>query len=683
MSKIVNAAPVVINRGTEDLSTTQLPREKDNVPQHLPKFFIQCEKGSTEPQLVVGSDREIVFGKKTFDSKSEYHNHQTEYANLVNAEGNTCMIQRIIPPDSSLSTLRVSLEITEVANMPVYQRNVDGSFNLDPNGDKQDFSVAKTTLGYRGKWVAEEAKDSSSELNFGAGVKIGNKYPIFDFKMSSVGGYGNLVGIKLNAVTKNKDSIPVKLLTQEKAFPYTISLVRKNNKNSLAKTIKTIFNEPEVNFTLKPGSSDPTTTQDLYLDDVFIDNYSNLNNLRYDKVIGDFGNIHVYESNIDTILTMLSGAEINYNKTVTSNKLNIDNMSVVEDDKFLFNFFNGATTNNNKYDTFVIDDDSIKNNGMTISYALGGSDGDVSDVSIYENGVVAQLNKYLDSTDPVQEIAVNVESIVYDSGFTLNTKLELCQFISLRKDTNVILSTHVTGAADLTPSGEYNSAVALRTRLRMYPESSYFGTPVVRGMIVAGSGKLLANPYKTRVPLSAELAISFAQAFGRGDGRWTNGLNIDAAPGSIVKNMSDISTKYIPTSVRNRNWDAGITWVQAYDRSSYFFPALKTVYDDDTSVLNSVITAFAVSELNKVAESAWREFSGVSRLTNDQLADRVNSFIVSRTQGRFNDRFIIEPEAYFTDLDLARNYSWSLRIKIQAPGLKTVMATSIQVSRLV
>ena len=56
--------------------------------------------------------------------------------------------------------------------------------------------------------------------------------------------------------------------------------------------------------------------------------------------------------------------------------------------------------------------------------------------------------------------------------------------------------------------------------------------------------------------------------------------------------------------------------------------------------------------------------------------------MVDNTIGRFDGRFTIEPETYFTAADIARGYSWSLRIKIYAPNLKTVATLSLEAHRI-
>jgi len=122
--------------------------------------------------------------------------------------------------------------------------------------------------------------------------------------------------------------------------------------------------------------------------------------------------------------------------------------------------------------------------------------------------------------------------------------------------------------------------------------------------------------------------------------------------------------------------------VQSYDMKSNFFPALKTVYNDDTSVLNSYFTALIICEVNKVCERAWRYFSGNSKLTNAQLANRMDEFIRNAVSGRFDDRVIIEPETFYTAGDEQRGYSWSTRVKVYANNMRTVMTSFVQAYRM-
>ncbi len=129
--------------------------------------------------------------------------------------------------------------------------------------------------------------------------------------------------------------------------------------------------------------------------------------------------------------------------------------------------------------------------------------------------------------------------------------------ISIRKDTAVVLSTFDAGGPTLTASEDSSLAVALRTRAQMYPESDYFGTPVMRAMIVGRDGKLMNSQYTGRLPVSLELASKSARYMGAGNGKWKSGFNFDHAPMSEVEMFRDISATFTPASVRNKDWDAG------------------------------------------------------------------------------------------------------------------------------
>lgn len=61
---------------------------------------------------------------------------------------------------------------------------------------------------------------------------------------------------------------------------------------------------------------------------------------------------------------------------------------------------------------------------------------------------------------------------------------------------------------------------------------------------------------------------------------------------------------------------------------------------------------------------------------------RVNDFVSEQVRGKFDDRFVIRPRAYFTSLDEVRNYSWTLPIDIWAAGMKTVMTTYVVARRI-
>jgi hypothetical protein len=697
-NQIVNAAPMVIEQGIQDLSTRVLPREAENIPQHLPKFYVFARKGLPVPELVSGSERDQIFGAETWDLTQKYANHATVFANLVNAEGNACMIQRIIPEDAAdEANLLLSLDILPT-KIDQYQRNNDGSLFYDSLGRpvilKDGANVGITTDGYKVKWVLTNKTDISlfgtsivsegDQVDPVTNVKS-TRYPIFELKVTSKGEHGNLSGIRLYApTTASIATMPTKLMNDAEVYPYFISVIRKPDANTSPKLISTVMGENKVMISFKPNTVDPLTGIRLYAGEKFLDSYQNLTDLRYPKQYGDFNKIHVYDNNIETILDLFFASEMPFFDSPDTSDFRLGpDSTYVSSQKHLINFVSFVQSNNAPYYSLKLLDDatSIRLTDLTNLYAKGGSDGTMNN-AVFNNLVAKEVAEYANPMSHLQDLAVNVESVIYDSGFDLITKKALIDFISIRKDTFVLLSTHTDGDDLLDADQERSIAARMRTYLDNYPESDYFGTPVTRGLIMGRSAKLRNSLYTKRLPLLAEVAIKSARYMGAANGAWKTGYHFDGAPGSVIDYMYDINITWVPASVRNRIWDQGLNFALAYDRRSFFFPALKTVYADDTSVLNSYFTAMVCCHLNKVASKTWREFSGVSHLTNAQLAQRVNDFFTAEVAGKFDGRYVIRPKAYFTDMDLLRGFSFSLPVQVFSPNMKTVMTTSVQVYRI-
>lgn len=683
---IINAAPMVIERGTEDLSTRQLPREPEALPQHLPKFFVFAQKGPTTPQLVGGNERINLFGSKTWDLRSAFATHQTVFANLVNAEGNNAMIQRLIPEDAGpLANVTLWLDVLPTT-VDLYQRNSDGSIATDSGGSP---IITGTADGFKIKWVKTFRATQADVEDFGtATIEPGDqtdpdtlvqsqRYPIYEFLAANIGAYGNNCGIRMWPLNKKQQlSYPSRMMAEERAFPFYFQAIRRDDALSSPSIVNTIFNDQDVMFVSKTGVIEPTTDQEVFMGSLIPSSYNNTTDLRYPPIFGDVEKVAIYQDNLGVLMQMFYDAEVPF----------VDQFSDITTDTgdiWLINHLTAMTSEGTPYHAIHLVDtaDAIRWSEYTNVFMEGGSDGTMDNATL-ATLVSAKMQDYLDPANEVQDLAYHVESIIYDSGFPLETKYDLCNFIGVRRDTFVILSTYQVDGSELSSAEEQSVAIALRSRLQNFPESDYFGTPVMRGMVMGRSGKVRNIQYTKPLPLSAEVAIKSARYMGASNGRWKNGFNFDGAPGSIVDNMTDISIKWVPNSVRNRYWDVGLNWVGRYDRRSCFFPALKTIYNDDTSVLNSYFTAMAICYINKVAHMAWREFSGVSGLTNAQLEERVNTFVNNRLSGKFDGRFVIVPDAQHTDRDVLRGFSWTLPIKVFSSSLKTVLTTYVQAYRI-
>ena len=758
---IINAAPMSIMLGTQDLSISALPSVPEVLPTHLPKIYSYAQKGPTTPQLVSGADMTNMYGSDTFDLRKAYATHATVLADLINAKGNAIMFQRVQPADANPpASISLYLDVLPT-QVPVYARNADGSYQVDVNNNPVPVSPATTVAGYSCMWVAKAVKyDNQGNSLFGQaepvpGIQTDSltstqsvQYPIMDLTVSSFGAYGNNIALRMWAPTvKSTTPINPSLISNSQCYPFRMACVSRPDTITTPSVVSDNNDEQFVNVVFKANVIDTSTDTLVNVNDVFINAYQMLGVPGYAPKFGPFGNLHTYDDQIDSLLKEFYAAELPY---INSHS----DIIGIANEEYVFNMISGVASSGAPYTSFVITGGSVGSVFLTENtniYATGGSDGtmgeattlnistvtgsiagnmltitagstaklasgqlisgsnitpgttlisgsgnswvvsptqSVSSTSIsvtvpgFASLVAQEIAGYADMNSPLQDSATYPESIFYDSGFPLATKYALANFIAVRKDTAVVLCTHDVTGPVLTASAESSLAIALRTRLQMYPESDFFGTSTMRAMIVGRSGKLMNSQYTKPLPLVLEIATKAAAYMGAGNGSWKSGLGFDSSPGNQVTMFSNVNVTFTPAAVRNKDWANGLVWVDAFDRRNLYFPALKTIYDNDTSVLNSFFTMMAIVELEKVGERARREFSGESTLTDAQLIQQVNKFVNDRTSGRFDSRFVIRPNTYFTSADVMRGYSWTLAIQIYAPNMRTVATISVQSYRI-
>lgn len=679
---IPNAASRLYNLGVQDLSTEQLPSVAEVVPQHLAKGFLFAQRGPTTEELVVGNSRVKIYGSKTFEENSIYFNHSTMLSNKINETGNAQMHVRLVPKDAGPKpSIVVYLDVLP-CKVDDYKRNADGSIKTNGAGEPE---VIGQITGYKVKFVSSYHEDEVAAQGFG-GLDIiegdqvdlatgttSLRYPIYEMEHSFFGADGQNSGIRMWALNSdNTMSMPTKFMAREKAYPYGFAVIRKDANTGSAKPVKSVFGEEQITFSFKEGATDPLVAdREMYAGERLVNDYQNLTDTRYEIKYGEFGKLKVYQENIDTLLEMFHAAESSY---ITSSHDFTTDVS----EKHLFNFIGGTSSDASPYRSYVFADgnNAIRFSQFTNLYAKGGSDGTMTE-KVFGELVREYMERYTDNNDELMDIAYHVESCIYDSGFDLETKYSLIKMLAIRKDTFVFLSPYQCSNPTLTAAEEASIAASLLTRLSLYPESTYYNTPVFRAMIVGNSGIVNDSKFTKRMPMTLDVAYKFASYMGAGNGNWVNGKSFTGNPGNLVTEMNDVAIRFVPDDVANRFWNVGLNWVSRYNRSSYYYPQFKTVYNEDTSVLTSAKLAFAIITLTKILARAHRTFSGRDDLTNAQFSQKVNDFIRAEVVGKFDGNYIITPEAQFTDMDTRRGFTWTVPCSIYAPGMKTAMITNI------
>lgn len=692
---IVNAAPMHLMFGTEDVSTRAIALAPLEMPAHLPKFYGFAKRGPNTPQLVVGNSRTLIYGEESFTVGSQWFFHPSLYSNEINAAGNAQMFERLIPADAGpVANLLLSLEL--VLDMVFdYERNDDGTLLLDTQG--APIPLPDKIEGYRGAWHVTHITDVADVGKFGnaakkAGTMVGvdkddaattsQIYPWLELRASSIGSDGNNTGLRIWAPTANDNSaFDSRILGTGKQYPFRMSVIRRVDEYTSGRPVTNMGGEQNVLVTHKPKGVNNVTGANFDVATNFIEAYQNISDPAFPTQLGDFGKINLYQNNINEVLTKLFNSEKAYledNVTAQGDIMPGDNI----ESRYKMNVYGATNYDATPYHTFQLDNSSgIVMSEFTQQYNAGGFDGTMTN-EVLDAMVAERIQEYADPNSKLQSMALNVENTFYDSGFTRDTKLKLTSFIARRKDTFLWLSTHEHGHIRKTATEESSMAIGLRTQAQLYPESDYYGTPVMRCAIMGRVGKIRSSLWVDDVSPLLEVAGKMAAYLGRGDGQWRSGGNFSGAPGSVLSRIYDVNDNYTPATQRNRDWENGLNWVEAFDMQSNSIPALKTVYTNDTSVLTSVLTVYAICNLERIADQAWIQFRGRDDLTRLQLKEQVEGFVYKKIENKFDNRFQVVPEVFFTDADISRGYSWQLRNNIYANNMFTVQTSHVRAHRM-
>lgn len=693
MSTPVNGAPMTYFDGIKDVSGRPLVPEAQALPSHLAKAYFYAQSGPTGPQTVGGSAAQQIFGSETFNPRSVYANHSTAMILKILGAPNQMVLERVIPDDAGpKATIRLWLDVLETT-VPIYTRESDGSIRLDDDG--HPVLSGQTTTGIKYKWVATKADvtggvDSFGQATQSAGdqtnVQAGTqsvRYPIGDFRVPHFGSDGNNSALRLWAPTNTGiNPMDARCLTDEKFYPIQIACLSRKDELSTPKLVSTTSGAQDLTVSLKPGALLRAIDSPMYLGDVFLNAYQTLNHPQNPPKWGPFGEVFLYQANIKTVLEKMYLAEAPHANQFSDFGTSVAT-GVVAQNLYMINPISAVSSQNVPYTAVqrVTTGSFVHLSNSSAILATGGSDGTMDDAR-FAALVSEKVAEYNNPNSPLLDTATNPENVMYDSGFPLQTKLDLLNFIAIRKDTNVGLATHTVGARELTTTEETSMAVALATRARLNPESTYHGTQTCRVFIMGRSGKLLNSQFTMDLPVLIDVAEKYAQYMGADDGKWKPGYSPNKNPRNIVSSMYDFNATFTPSSVRQNDWGVGLNWLQSYDQRRVFIPAMKTVYQDDTSVLTSVITMFACSSLQRVGEQIWRDYVGRDDLTKPQLRQEVEREVKERTKDKYDGRFVVEGEVIFTKEDNARGYSWHLDIHIYANNMMTVQVLSVVAHRM-
>ncbi|BDH16618.1 MAG: hypothetical protein [Bacteriophage sp.] len=751
-TSIYTSTPRQYALGVKDESVRSVDIEAISLPQHLPWVPLFAPTGDGVPTVLRGNGAIKKYGSDAFDVTSKYATHFTPFMNKFIDVTNPMLMQRLIPADATKAMLRVSVEAIP-NEMPVYERNDDGSIKYTANDYNERLPTVKTTIvgtrlvvhvGVTGYGSNGSTTNPINYQLFGNGVVVrdfranttlgtdgkqlgvitdatapysSTLYPVFDLEYNSEGERGNDFGVRLQLpISTGASPIDTASVYANNAYMWRMGVVSKNTVTGGYDVVSTVNGETSVDVALKATARSDRFNLPLAIDAIWLNSYILPATDVTPEFAGSFGKMHFYRDSVEELQKLLisgNGHSIGESTYNDEAKLGWGRVPLTAANSYLLNFLGGYDVDGASYFTFSLAD-SANFGGVTITmdnviYASGGTDGlkttasgendELANYELFDSLVRAEMANFGDGTVQWLNTARYPVSTFWDSGFSVDTKKAMLTPLGKRKDVAVILATQSVADYVTTNAGgkitkvwswvppnneaeETSLAGSLRTLASSYPESEVYGTSVCRAIIVGQCGTLINSNYTRKLPLTYELAAKVAYFMGDANGVWRDDGAYDVKGNNKIEFMKDINLSWKNENVANQAWANGLVYAEDYDIKSLFFPAVRTVYNNDTSVLNSSITMFAICFIERVCQGAWRDLVGNAKWTQAKFKQESNQIIADRLNNVFDGRFIISVDTFFTQADSQRGFSYGCKVYLYAPNMKTVGQYTIVAQRI-
>lgn len=711
--------PRFINHGVDDKSARQLPLTPEQQPQHLPLVFLLSEL-SEKVSIASGAYLKTLYGDQTLDNMSKFYNHQSVLASYMLEAANQCMVVPIKMPNAKKSSLRLGVEVTATT--------VTGSNGLRKNVLRLVWHATEIPAGEyaQGKVITQYRAGTTRSTvgNKRLGILVdntGREYqspsiylPILDFEPEARGEYGNRLGIAFEAPMIT-DNMPTDdgLAERLNAFIFRMTLYKRNPTSVTPTITRNRWAETSSDFVFKPNAVDTRSGLAMFFAERLSEDYSDGGSDDLPPRYPPFHQPGIYQDNIETLL-MLIGDD----QTVTATALTstgakdftvkglFKTQEETRQKMYSINFLTGKDYYGDAYPNLLMEDSyifgGISFGRDSVIYARGGSDGfptnssgtvdEMETLRLYDQAVRNWCEDY-NEYNPLFDSAIYPFNMIYDSGFSMDTKMALLKPMSVTKRVITVLSTQ--SVADYgdnqktyfkeippnTAAQEIAIASRLNSAARLYPESVLYGTETCRVAIVGRCGILRDARYRGYLPLSISLAHKLARYAGAGDGYMKREYAPDSESGRIDTLFKNINITYQPTTAYDESWSAGMIWVQNFDRTSVFFPAYQTVYSDSTSVLDSLLFVLAATYVTRVCEHVWRILVGNGLYGKMKFTEVSDQLITEMTQNRFDSRYDVVPNTYYTSGDEQRGYSWTTKVAMYADVNRLVNQFNVESHR--
>jgi len=289
---------------------------------------------------------------------------------------------------------------------------------------------------------------------------------------------------------------------------------------------------------------------------------------------------------------------------------------------------------------------------------------------------------------------------IYDIGYSMTTKFAMLDFLDIRDDVGVELSTQVLlsseWATGFKRSVKLNdmyedvmNGVVLRERAMLMRESILFNTDTMRASIYTQVGRpvdinfVASSGVSTGYAMSDPVPFTFWSAYQHAQYENRPYMSIQE-PRGLPYSYNNLfkDWKWVPhyENQKEKTWNCGLNYCQYADMSRIFYPALRTVYRHDTSILSDQWDVDALIYTKHECRKAWAHFVG----RNDRVAElqeAIKRYLEEKLAYLYSGKFDFEVTVYQTEEEQKIGYIQHVKLKLTFPATLRVLIFDIEVNR--
>lgn len=637
-----------------------VPPPVELLPAFRPLFVMPAQKGPVgtvtwNESYSVAAKR---YGAETFNVlNSTYYSNSSLYLNQI-FQHNGAFICRVADTDAKKAFIIFELKVEERDDIPNYVVGITGHRTVDLNGDwilDDPAVVTGLRLTWQTRFALNNGETDLTDLQIVESSVVEGQltipttvYPMFAIEASNEGVWGNDLAFSLFFDENANDEDQV---SRCGGLFYTMAPILKDFGKSTTSSIRDIYDYTQVSFMVKPNVTNPKTTQQMSLAEIITN--------RYAATDLPFA-ITLYSDNFKTV-----GDAI----TTLENEGDPQGDAIV--DGWYVNLLTGMYADGRYYTTAEVVTDQELNPAPALlmenvfHYLTTGTDGSLVTADVEE--LISQF--YTLSTNPtiVDQLRYPF-NYVFDVGHSLDLKFTLLDFMAIRDDVRVSVSTQQCGATDVNvandAAADASAGASLREHARLMRESIIKGTEACRASVWAHCGVPLVGNNQI-VPLNLWDAKKHAE--------YQNVAYLDKEPAGLPNSLVELfhidTINWIPSSEQQKSlfWNDSINYLAYANMTQIHYPATRTVYPYDTSVLVRNVFVDAIVYAKQRIRASWAKYVDV-QMDFALLSAMIKGDLVRTIGELFNGKYPFEVVVYQTEEEARLGFVVHVTLTITAPA---------------